>query len=117
MSLFLTTNTEFSITQLKTKTQTVELWQLFAFPIAFPVGTEFLKYQDSERLTDRASYFYAEQLKHIFGLVFVDTYTTKILWKKAVKDSTILLLQLKPGKASNKYSLVIQVVQMKIRKT
>jgi len=54
---------------------------------------------------------------HIFGVVFVDTYRTKTLGKKAVKDSTILLLQLKPGKASNKHPLVIQVVQMKIRKT
>lgn len=84
-----------------------------------PVRTELVKYQGRERLTDGASYFCAEQFNqtHIFGLLFVDTYRTKTQGRKAVKDSTILLLQLKPGKASNKHPLVIQIVQIKIRKT
>lgn len=65
MPIFITIKAEFSITHLKTDRDGVTLVAL-CLPVVFFGRTEFLKYQDRERLTDRASYFYAEQFKPTF---------------------------------------------------
>lgn len=66
---------------------------------------------------DGASHFYAEQFNPTFLVRYLlIPIELKPLGRK-LSDSTTLLLQLKPGKASNKHPLVIQIAQMKIRKT
>lgn len=86
-------------------------------PVVLPVRTEFLQYWDREKLIDGASHFHAEQFNPTFLVWYLlIPLELKPLGRK-LSDSTTLLFQLKPGKASNKHPLVIQVVQMKIRKT